>query len=53
MPRQRWKRTDLEARSLFDDSLLRSRRHAILSDGGGGGVRHFEVLDGDGLVGFS
>ena len=42
----------LEAGSLLDDGLLRSRRHAVLGDrggGGGGGVRHF---GGGGLVGF-
>lgn len=43
----------LEARSLLDDRLLRSRRHAVLSNRGGGGVRHFEGMDGGGLVGFS
>ena len=48
VPRQRWKRAHLEARSLFDDSLLRSRRHAVLVDRGGGGVRH----GGNELVGF-
>ena len=45
--------THLEARSLFDDLLLRSRRHAVLGDRGGGcggGVRHF---GGGGSVGFS
>ena len=45
--------THLEARSLFDDLLLRSRRHAVLGDRGGGGVGHFERMDGVGLVGFS
>ena len=52
MPRQRWMGAHLEARSLLDDRLLRSRRHAVLSDRGGGGVRHFERMDGDGLVVF-
>ena len=42
VPRQRWMGAHLEARSLLDDRLLRSRRHAVLSDRGGGGVRHFE-----------
>ena len=31
---------DLEAGGLFD-LLLRSRRHAVFSDRGGGGVRHY------------
>ena len=52
VPRQRWMGAHLEARSLLDDRLLRSRRHAVLSDRGGGGVRHFERMDGDGLVVF-
>lgn len=48
VPRQKAGETRLEARSLFDDSLLRSRRHAVLGDWGGGGVRHFGG-DGQGM----
>ena len=42
----------LEAGGLFHDLLLGSGRHAVLGDRGGGGVRHFERMDGDGLVVF-
>lgn len=37
--------THLEA-GLLDDGLLRSRGHAVLGDRGGGGVGHFEGVDG-------
>ena len=45
-PRQKTKKMDLEARSLLDDRVLHSRRHAVLGDRGGGGVGHFEGVDG-------
>ena len=51
MTRQR-RGAHLEARSLFDDCLLRSRRHAVLGDRGGGGVGHFKGWTGDELVVF-
>ena len=41
VPRQNGREAHLEA-NLFDDSRLLHRRHAVLGDRGGGGVRHFE-----------
>ena len=51
VPRQSSAYAYFEAGGLFD-RLLRSRRHAVLGERGGGGVRHFEGVDGGGLVGF-
>lgn len=36
--------TNLETRGFLDDFLLRSRRLAVLDDGGDWGVRHFEEV---------
>lgn len=35
----------LEDGSFLDDILMRSRRHAVLGDWGGLGVRHYKGLN--------